>query len=173
MDKLFIITPSSSTPSTSATSTTPLTSSISLTSSTPSTPKSSTTKSTKKSTIIGTVVGTLIGGIFLLFGGLFIYKRNENKRKNKKEISILGNDEINNEDLTIPVIRIINDHEKKTISAINNIHNYGQEMLQTSGNEYLTNNEIYYYGREATPSVDNQNLLSGNKNLANNKFYND
>jgi len=147
------------------------------TSSTPSTPKYpteiSTKESTKLTTIIGTVVGSLFGDISLLLGRLFIYERNKNKRKNKKTP---GNDEINNynhKDLTIPAIRIINDHEKETISTINNIHNYGQEILQISGNKYLTNNEVYYHGREATPSVDNQNPLSENESLTNNKVYND
>jgi len=99
-------------------------------------------------TILGTVIGSLIGSISLLFGGLFIYKRNKNKRKNKIPIPTPGSDEINNynhEDLTIPIIRNINNHEKEKISETPAINN-GQEMLQMSENKYLTNNEVYYYG---------------------------
>src|SRR5688500_16651956 len=70
---------------------------------TPPTPKHVT------QTIIGIVIGSLIGGISLLFGGLFIYKKNKNKRKNKKVIPILGNDEVN--------IRIVNDNKEKATSS--------------------------------------------------------
>jgi len=78
---------------------------------------------------------------------LVIYKRNKNKRKNKIPIPIPGSDEINNynQDLTIPIIRNINNYEKEKSSKTPAINN-GQEMLQMSENKYLTNNEVYYYG---------------------------
>ncbi len=40
------------------------------------------------------------------------------------------------------------------------MYDYGQEVLQISENKYLRNNEDYYNGREATPSVDNQIIRS-------------
>ena len=45
-------------------------------------------------------------------------------------------------------------------------------MLQMSENKYLTNNEVYYHGREAIPNVNNQNSSSKNENSTNNKVYN-
>ncbi len=131
-------------PTSSPTSTTPPIFPIPSTSPTPSSPN--------KSTKIGIIIVFLIGGISLLFGGLFLYKRNENKTK---VIPTPGNDEINNHDSTR---RIINNNERKTISTIKN-HNY--EMLRINDG---------YCGREATPNDDDQ---TGNNNLTNNNVYDD
>src|SRR6266542_2310019 len=53
--------------------------------------------------VIGIAIGAFIVGISLAFGGVFLYKRNKNKKENKKAIPFTGNGikDTNNEGLEI------------------------------------------------------------------------
>src|SRR6266542_6476195 len=53
--------------------------------------------------VIGIAIGAFIVGVSLAFGGVFLYKRNKNKKENKKAIPFTGNGikDTNNEGLEI------------------------------------------------------------------------
>ena len=109
-----------------------------------------------KSIIIGAVVGSLIGGIFLSFGGFYLYKWNKNRKRQRQALPIPGNEVVKDTDheevkdtdqevLEIPTLS--NNYRQEIISttpAINNVYKQNMlPMLPVAENENSTNNEIY------------------------------
>ncbi len=112
-----------------------------------------------KSIIIGAVVGSLIGGIFLSFGGFYLYKWNKNRKRQRQALPIPGNEVVKDTDheevkdtdqevLEIPTLS--NNYRQEIISTTPAINNAYKQMmspvLPVAENESLTNNEIYNHG---------------------------
>ncbi len=106
-------------------------------------------------------MGSLIGGIFLLIGGLLIYKRYQYKRENKNTIPTPGNEQFH-EVLANPTRGNINDIRHEIISmtpSTNSGYYYGQKMLPivpVANNENSTNNEVINFYNYATSSAGHQ-----------------
>jgi len=103
--------------------------------------------------VIGITIGTFIGSISLVFCGVFLYKRNKNKKESKKVILIPRNEEdTSHEVLDIPTIRNVNNYGQEIISTTSKISNIYKEnllpKLPVAENENSTNNEFYNHGNE-------------------------